>query len=180
MLAYLLLHHDAPQPRQQLAYLFWPDATEMQARNNLRQALHQLRHALPDADRFLHGDVHTLRWREDASFSLDVAAFGHALARADTAEHLSDPSAWLGALEEAVGLYRADLLPSCYDEWIVPERERLRLRYLEALAALVRLLEARHDCAAAIRHAQAWLRYDPLAEDAYRALMRLFALTNDR
>ncbi|HEV7215902.1 MAG TPA: AAA family ATPase, partial [Chloroflexota bacterium] len=180
ILAYLLLHRDAPQPRQHLAYLFWPDATEMQARNNLRQTLHQLRRALPDADRFLYGDVHTLRWREDASFSLDVAAFGHALARVDAAEHLSDPSAWRDALEEAVGLYRADLLPSCYDEWIVPERERLRQRYLGALAALVRLLEAQHGYAAAIRHAQGWIRYDPLAEDAYRALMRLLALTNDR
>ena len=76
--------------------------------------------------------------------------------------------------------YRADLLPSCYDEWIVPERERLRQQYLVALAQLVRLLEAQHDYAAAIRHAQSWLRYDPLAEDAYRALMRLLVLTNDR
>src|SRR6185312_7093479 len=109
MLAYLLLHRDAPQPRQQLAYLFWPDATETQARNNLRQALHQLRHTLPDADRFLHGDIHTVRWRDDAPFSLDVADFEHALARAHTAEQLSDPGAWQGALEEAVDLYRADL-----------------------------------------------------------------------
>jgi DNA-binding SARP family transcriptional activator len=180
VLAYLLLHREAPQPRQHLAYLFWPDATETQARNNLRQTLHQLRHALPNADRFLYGDVHTLRWREDAPFSLDVAAFGQALARADTAEHLGDPRAWRDALEEAVGLYRSDLLPSCYDEWIVPERDHLRRQYLRALAVLVRLLEAQHAYAAAIRHAQDWIRYDPLAEDAYRALMRLFALTNDR
>lgn len=26
------------------------------------------------------------------------------------------------ALEEAVDLYRGDLLPGCYDDWIVPER----------------------------------------------------------
>ncbi|MDB5076318.1 MAG: repeat:Bacterial transcriptional activator domain:Tetratricopeptide 4, partial [Chloroflexi bacterium] len=154
--------------------------TEMQARNNLRQTLHQLRHVLPDADRFLYGDVHTLRWHEDASFSLDVAAFEHALARADTAEHLHDPSAWRSALEEAVALYRADLLPSCYDEWIVPERERLRQRYLAALAVLVRLLEAQRDYASAIRHAQSWIRYDPLTEDAYRALMHLLAQSDDR
>ena len=180
MLAYLLLHREAPQPRQHLAYLFWPDAPETQARNNLRQTLHQLRRALPEADRFLYGDAHSLRWREDASFSLDVAAFWDALARADAAEHLGDHSGWRSALEEAVGLYRADLLPSCYDEWITPEREHLRQRYLGALAALVQLLEAQHGYVAAIRYAQDWLRYDPLAEDAYRALMRVLALNNDR
>ena len=39
LLAYLVLHRDAPQQRQHLAFLFWPDATEAQARNNLRQLL---------------------------------------------------------------------------------------------------------------------------------------------
>src|SRR4051794_31016525 len=75
LLAYLLLHRDAPQSRHHLAYLFWPDAPEEQARNNLRQLLHQLRHALPDADRFLSADATTLCWRADAAFSLDVAEF---------------------------------------------------------------------------------------------------------
>src|SRR5207302_8871742 len=33
--------------------------------------------------------------------------------------------------------------------------------------------------AAAIRHAREWVRQDPLAEEPYRALMRLLALTDD-
>jgi DNA-binding SARP family transcriptional activator/predicted ATPase len=180
LLAYLLLHRDAPQPRHHLAYLFWPDAPEEQARNNLRQLLHQLRHALPDADRFLSADAATLCWRADASFSLDVAEFERLLAQAAAAEQRPNRGAQRTALVEAVELYRADLLPSCYDEWIVPERERLRQRYQEALAMLVQLLEAQRDYGAAIRYAQRWLRHDALAEDAYRALMRLLALTDDR
>jgi DNA-binding SARP family transcriptional activator len=39
LLAYLLLHRNLPQARQQLAFLFWPDSTEAQARANLRKAL---------------------------------------------------------------------------------------------------------------------------------------------
>jgi DNA-binding SARP family transcriptional activator len=50
LLAYLLLHHDAPQPRLRLAFLLWPDTTERQAHTNLRKVLHTLRHALPEAD----------------------------------------------------------------------------------------------------------------------------------
>jgi DNA-binding SARP family transcriptional activator len=60
LLAYLVLHRDIPQLRQHLAFLFWPDTSEAQARNNLRQILHELRHTLPDADRFLHADARTL------------------------------------------------------------------------------------------------------------------------
>ena len=75
LLSYLIFHRDAPQSRQHLAYLFWPDAIEEQARNNLRQLLHQLRHALPDAGQFLYADTSTVQWRPDASCSLDAADF---------------------------------------------------------------------------------------------------------
>ncbi len=47
LLAYLVLHADAPQSREHLAYLLWPESEESQARTNLRQALHHLRRALP-------------------------------------------------------------------------------------------------------------------------------------
>ena len=42
LLAYLLVHRDAPQPRQRLAFLLWPDSSEPQARTNLRHVLHFL------------------------------------------------------------------------------------------------------------------------------------------
>ena len=40
LIGYLVLHRDAPQLRQHLAFVFWPDSSEMQARNNLRQLIH--------------------------------------------------------------------------------------------------------------------------------------------
>jgi len=177
LLAYLLFHRDAPQLRQHVAFMFWPDTSEAQARNNLRQVLHQLRYALPDFDRFLQVDARTVGWRSDAAFSLDVDDFERALALADSATGADDKRA---ALERAADLYRADLLPSCYDEWINAERDRLRQRYRQALARLVDLLEARRDYAQASRHAQRLIRDDPVDEDAYRRLMRLLALNSDR
>lgn len=180
LFAYLVLHRDIPQPRQHLAFLFWPDAHEAQARNNLRQVVHQLRHALPAVEHFLQVDASTLCWHPDAPFSLDVADFEHALDLANAAEVRGDQQALHAALEEADRLYRADLLPSCYDEWIMPERERLRQRHLQALERLVRLLEARGDTGTAIDYARRLVRADPLAEVAYRSLMRLLALDGDR
>src|SRR6266542_5623749 len=180
LLAYLLLHHGATQPRQHLAFLFWPDSTEAQARNNLRQALHQLRHALPDAEHFLYADTTTLCWRSDASFSLDVADFAYALAMVDEAERIANPAGLRAALEQAVNLYRGDLLPSCYDEWIAPERERLREQSLQVLERLIRLLEEQREYTAAIHYAQRLLRYDPRHEDTYLCLIRLHSLNSDR
>src|SRR3954452_22807813 len=81
LLAYLLLHRDAPQPRQRLAFLLWPDSTEAQARTNLRHLLHSLRRGLPDIDRFLDVTPRTLQWRVDVPLWLDVAVFTEAIAR---------------------------------------------------------------------------------------------------
>ena len=66
LLAYLLLHREAAQPRLRLAFILWPDSTEAQAQTNLRHVLHNLRRALPEADRYLEVGQRTLRWRTDA------------------------------------------------------------------------------------------------------------------
>src|SRR5688500_443420 len=113
LLAYLLIHRGAPQPRQRLAFLLWPDSSEQQARTNLRHVLHKLRRALPDADRYLDVGPRTLGWRPDAALRLDLAAFEDALGRADEA---ADP---VEDLEAAVAAYAGDLLEGSYDEWLL-------------------------------------------------------------
>src|SRR5574341_522782 len=131
LLAYLLLHRTTPQSRQHLAFLFWPDSDEARAHNNLRQSIHRLRQALPDAGRFVYGDEHTVRWLPDSPFTLDVADFEKAVGQASSLE----------ALQEAVSLYGGELLPGCYDDWILPERERLQQVFCAGLERLIVLLE---------------------------------------
>ena len=80
-----------------------------------------------NAERFLYADNRTLQWRPDASLRLDVAEFVQALDRADAAEREHDLDATRAFLEQAASLYQSDLLPSCYDDWIASERERLHL-----------------------------------------------------
>jgi DNA-binding SARP family transcriptional activator len=161
LLAYLLLHRDAPQSRQHLAFLLWPDSTEGQARTNLRHVLHNLRRALPEADRFLDVTARTLQWRPAAPCRLDVAEFEDAIAR--------------GALREAVDLYGGDLLRGGYDDWLLEERDRLRDLYLEALERLA----AQEEHGEAVRYAERLLREDPLREETCRLLMRLHAAGGD-
>jgi DNA-binding SARP family transcriptional activator len=89
-----------------------------------------LKQALPAADLFVHTDAQTVQWRPEAPFRLDVAEFEQALTQAGGAEQEQqrDAHALRVALEQAIALYHGDLLPSCYDDWILPERERLRRR----------------------------------------------------
>jgi non-specific serine/threonine protein kinase len=170
LFAYLVLHRHAPQSRQRLAFLLWPDSTEAQARNNLRQCVYLLRQALPDADRFLDADTHTVQWLPDASFTLDMADF----------ERSVEQSSSLTSLQQAVSLYRGELLPGCYDDWILSEREHLQKQFTVALEQLVAQLVSQHDYRSAIRCAERLLRSDPLREETYRQLIRLYCLSGHR
>lgn len=178
-LAFLALHASTPLLRQQVAFTFWPDSTEGQARNNLRKTLFDLRQALPAAEQFLRSDAHTLHWRADGPFSLDVTTFDELIDKASSTE-ANNPTLARSILDEAVALYGGDLLPGCYDEWITPERERLRQAYCQALDRLMRLAEDGSDYRAGIAYANRLLLRDPLRESTYRRLMRLYAFRGDR
>src|SRR6266566_3626349 len=125
LLAYLLLHREAPQPRQHIAFLFWPDSTEKQAQTNLRKLIVSLRLALPDSELYIAVDRRTVQWRSDSPYTLDASEFERALDQLDDPE-LSRPASdsdntlpeQIRSLRAAVDLYAGDLLPGCYEEWI--------------------------------------------------------------
>lgn len=177
LLAYLILHRDAPQSRQALAYRFWPDSNDSQARTNLRNAIHLLRNALPDAERFLRIDNQTLQWRTDSPFTLDIAAFEEGLQRVATRK---DPAAAQALLQEVLSLYRGELLAGVYEDWVLAARETWQERYLSALDLAVTLAEQQRDYRTAIEVGRRLLQIDPLREETYARLMQLYALQGDR
>lgn len=176
LLAYLILHRHSPQPRQRLAFQLWTDSTDTQARTNLRKELTYLRRDLPQADQSLLVESKTLQWSPVAPFSLDVLEFENALKAAETA----DAQTRQALLKQAIALYKGDLLPSCEDEWIVPERERLQQLYSNALEQLINQLQTQQDHRAALGYAQQLLRVDSFNEATYCTLMRLYNQSGDR
>lgn len=173
--AYLLLNRDKALSRQQLAYHFWPDSTDAQARANLRKLVYRLRHAFPEIDNYLDVDGVAVKWRDEAPVWLDAAQFETRLREGEAAGVQQQPA----LLSEAIALYTGDLLPDHYDEWVLQWRERLRLRYLEALDLLAALQEAKRAYPVATETVRRLLREDPLRESGYRRLMRLQALSGD-
>ena len=140
--------------------------------HNLRRELHALRRALPDAERLLAIERKTIQWRPDGPFHLDVAAFEEAV------EHAAGGG--VDGLRAAVALYRGDLLPGVYDDWIEPHRDHLRTRMIETLDALATGLEDRREYRAALEQLNRLVTIDPLTESRYQALMRVAALVGDR
>jgi len=177
VLAYLILNRTTPQARQQLAYLFWPDSTDSQARTNLRNILHLLRTHLPDHETYLQIDSLSIHWRADSLAVIDIVDFDQAM---EIAQSAHDASARYSALERAVAGYQGDLLPNCYDEWIATVREEWQQRYFSANEQLIDLLEERRDYRQALEHTHRLLQVDPLLETTYGRLMQLHAALGDR
>ncbi len=175
LLAYLLLHRHTPQSRQHLAFCFWPDSTESQAHTNLRKLFFQLRQTLPEADRYLLTDAHALAWRTEALYALDVAELEQLL---DALEQEPAPS--IETIQRVGALYAGKLLPSCYDDWVLPLRRALHERVVHVLEKALVSLEVRHEYQAGLHTAEYLLRLDPLHEPTYLHLMRFRAHTGDR
>jgi DNA-binding SARP family transcriptional activator len=105
--------------------------------------------------------------------SVDVIDFVAELTDADRARASGAVTAETAALERAVDLYRGDLLPEEGSaEWVVHERDRLRLRAAGACARLAELhLQAGESAEAAVA-ARRGVEIDPYADDSWALLIR--------
>lgn len=173
LLTYLILHGSDRQPRSRLAYQFWPDSTDVQARTNLRQLLHQLRRSLPQASSFVGIGDDVVWWLDTAPARVDVVDFSDAAA---AAERQPSPA----TLAAAVDAYGGDLLPGSWDEWVIAARNGLRSQWLALLGQLADELAGAGHHRAAIRAVHRQLEADPLDERAYQRLMRLHAACGER
>jgi len=79
-----------------------------------------------------------------------------------------------------VALYRRDFLDGFYDDWIINERYRLEMLFIEALARLMVGHEAQGGHDAALTTALRLLHHDPLREDAHRVAMRAYCRLGQR
>jgi DNA-binding SARP family transcriptional activator/tetratricopeptide (TPR) repeat protein len=168
VLSYLLMNRSAPASREYLAFLIYPDDEESSARAKLRATLNDMPKILPAPfANYVIVDSDKVRWNPDASLWLDVDAFEAAAA---------DPQ----RLSTAIDLYRGDLLPQLYDEWIEARRETYRNAYVRCLDAAISAARSKADFPAAIEAARKALTLDPYREDVVRRIISIRYQSGDR
>jgi DNA-binding SARP family transcriptional activator len=185
LLGYLLLHQDRPHSRDGLAELLWPDAGPTVSRKYLRQTLWQLQARLavalePGEAPLLDLPPGHVRVSPDASWwcDVDVVEQVHRRCRDLPGGLLHDAD--VAALEQAVDLSRHDLLATWRHDWVLRERDRLRVVHLDLLERLIEHYVARGAVAPGLAHGRRILLLDPAREAVHRQLMRLHAAAGDR
>jgi DNA-binding SARP family transcriptional activator/predicted ATPase len=191
LLAYLAVETEAPQRRERLAGLLWPDQPEQSARTNLRHVLASLRKAIGDRARsgdrqatppFLYISRQTIQFNRTCDAWVDVSAFTDLLRTNQPANQQT-----VHQLEEAVELYRGNFLagfslPGCpaFEEWALFEGERLQRLALEALGRLSDWYQNQGKVERALEYAWRQVELEPWREEAHRQVMRLLAIGGQR
>lgn len=175
LLQYLLLQ-DRPVHREEAIEVLWPSLQPHHGANQLRVALTYLRQMLEPARRarelssLLITSGSTIAIARDR-LDLDLDRFNRGLAQASA----SDSMTRRDALVEALGLYRGPLFADDpFEEWVQVHRDRLSRQYVEALCLLAEIEENEGHYQAAVLHWLTAIKVDPVAEQAYRGLIRSY------
>jgi len=184
LLGYLVMN--SPVTRDRTMAALWPEADEVSARRSIRSTLNMLIGVLEpervagEAAFFVQSEGSVLRLGSGDHFKVDVWDFEHHLDAA--AALMADGVAQLAIdpLRKAVDLYRGDLAVDLFHEWLIPDRDRLRMRFVGAASTLAGLLAAEGELAEALRAAELALSCDPWSEAAHRGAIQAHLSDGDR
>jgi DNA-binding SARP family transcriptional activator len=171
--------------REAAATALWPELDAEAGPKNLRVTLGYLLKVMeperePNAASWFvrtRGDLLEL---SDEGLEVDAWEMERLLDQARAAEAAGAASAALPAYEAALALWRGDYLTDVYDDWAVPERDRLRARFLAASVRAGELLLARGDIDRALLMGTRALEAEPWSEMAHRLVLAAHVARGDR
>jgi DNA-binding SARP family transcriptional activator len=169
LLTYLACSAPRPQSREKLSALLWGSHFDVQAKQNLRQALFRLRKVLGENAIESDGDVVSFN---AAAILCDVRRF-ETLVREGSCD----------ALSGAADLYRGRLIDDVtigeegWNEWLTGERDRLRELALGAMVGLGKQELAAGRPERALKAGRRAIALNNIREDAHRLVVLALAAT---
>jgi ATP/maltotriose-dependent transcriptional regulator MalT/DNA-binding SARP family transcriptional activator len=150
-------------PERKIVDALWPDEEGDAGRRAFTATLHRLRRLLvnPKAIRQSGAEltlVAGIVWVDAQAFETLLSCEGES------------PS----TLDAALSLYHGSFLAQDDAAWIIPTRERLRAKFIQAIASRTTELEASSDHEGAISAYLRGIEADPLVEPFYQGLMRSY------
>lgn len=177
LLVYLAVTQRA-HSRDALAAFFWGEMSDADAKNNLRQALFNLRKLV---DPYLTVTRDSVEMNTDAPLHVDCVDF---VAARQAAANDADP---VDHLHRAAALYQGDFLAGFlvrdaadFEDWVLVQRTHFRELALQVLHTLTNHHLHRGDYAAAIESAGRLLMLDNWREEAHQQLMLALARSGQR
>lgn len=171
-----------PHTRDALATVFWAEASQREARANLRRTLYRVTETLGKDLLILSKE--TIEVNPQYSMWLDTQVFREHVRAALPEDGLADyiDDADLARLIEAAALYTDEFMagfslpdsPS-FDEWQFFQRETMRQLLCRVVEQLAHTYQRQGEFAKGVPYIRRRLALEPLHEPAHRHLMQLYA-----
>lgn len=157
----------------------WPESDGDRAVATFSKTLKRLRKYLA-VEGVVHLDHGTVTL-DPARCWVDMCAFEQAVARSDSGKSNGRVGGELRELQQALALYRGPFLPEQrMKPWAVATRERLRERFVTAVARLSDHQQRRGRFEQAIQWLHRGLQLDPHATPLYEPLITFLSITGRR
>lgn len=162
LFAYLVLNHGISHRREKLSAILWADSPEAVARENLRHTLWQIRKSFSKWHplKYLETDELSIKF----NMTLDAHIDAVALKTASEKKNADD-------LIACLSLYRGELLPGFYEDWVTLDREFLNYVFEHNMARLLAMLQTEKRWLDILEWSEHWIAFGQKPEPAYRALM---------
>ncbi len=140
MLKYMMAKGDTNVPEHSLLDALWPDSDGDAAYNAFKTKLHRLRKLLGSKNALVHKQGVLafnvfIVWTDTLAFTSCCSRINHILEEQDGVETA------LQLLNELPLLYRGSFIPEEQFSWVIPEREKLRSKFLTANQKIADVLE---------------------------------------
>ncbi|MFN4032358.1 MAG: BTAD domain-containing putative transcriptional regulator, partial [Fimbriimonadales bacterium] len=172
--AHLILQGGAPVEMYTLLEQHFPHLDPDKARVNLQTVISAARRSLrqafgESAGDWIHYENGLYRWNPSHAWNTDLQAFETA---AQDALSIANPDEQLARLNEAIQLYKGDLLPEFADEpWCALAHQRARVLLVECLLARAQRLLVKGQLNDALEDCERILGIDPADENALRLML---------
>lgn len=112
----------------------------------------------------------------EVSFWIDTEEFEKMIVQASKARSEGNLEEMFESLNQAAKIYAGEFMPGVYENWAEERRIHFEEQYVKVLSSLAKLCFSKKDFALAIKYAEQALQKDPLREDIYRILIKIYAL----
>jgi DNA-binding SARP family transcriptional activator len=170
------LNRQEPRKKDQIINELWSDSDELPAlRARFKQDIYRLRRAV-GRDAIVFEDD-TYRFNRDLDYEYDVEAFESFIYRA---RNVRDILERIGCYRKAVDLVDGPYLVDVDADWVLAERERLKVAYISTLEKLAQLYLDTNQLNECLDACELALEQDRYNEPVYQVEMRACAAQGDR
>ena len=189
LLSYLMVERDYEHTRESLIELFWPEAIETTARNQLRVALYRIKQAFADVlegETLFVGNNRSIRYNPKCRVWVDVIQFQSVVERYQD-EFLNTSSLSASAiyeLNEALKLYKGEFLHDLrveterFANWLFYKKEQYRQYASWANSRLLEYHESNRHFERCLQYTRFGLIQDPWNEKLHQQHLRFLMMTN--